>query len=399
MCIWQWLSMASAVWIRSTITYYGSLWYLLDFNCKLVNLYHEYSRVNFKQKLSLCFCGHFDTAVLMNILRQTMELHSTLQPNLTDNSPMKSNTTLDMATILYLSTACVIFVVGSLGNIAVIGAVTVYHKLRLMANVFIVNLAIADLLITGVVSPLAIIGILTNGSIFRTSRVLCEIFVVICTISCTTSVNSITLVAVNRYICICHGRLYTKVFNKKTITFILASLWLSSCSSRIPTVMDSYYETRSLHCTFDTSRLFSGIAFAVGISISCIITTYCYIKILFYFAKTKRALKRYSQNDESQHAIPLTDVRLLRSVIIVMLVFILGWFPFLLTQIIDGSGPETKYHIFSREWYLFVSALTHISSCTNSFIYANTNATFREGYIVFLKRCWSFTTKMTMNKH
>ena len=214
-----------------------------------------------------------------------MELHSTVQPNLTDNEPLKPNTALDMAITAYLSTTCVIFIVGSLGNIAVIGAVTVYHKLRVMANVFIVNLAVADLLITGVVSPLAIIGILTNGSIFRTSRVLCEIFVVTCTISCTTSVNSISLVAANRYVCICHRRLYIKVFNKKTIAFILASSWLSACFSRIPTVMDSYYETRVLHCTFDTSRIFSGIAFAVAISISCIITASCYIKIPFYFAK------------------------------------------------------------------------------------------------------------------
>ena len=327
-----------------------------------------------------------------------MELHSTFQPNLTDNEPLKPNTALDMAIIAYLSTTCVIFIVGSLGNIAVIGAVTVYHKLRVMANVFIVNLAVADLLITGVVSPLAIIGILTNGSIFRTSRVLCEIFVVICTISCISSINSITLVAINRYLCICHQRSYLKVFNRKTIAFILASSWIGACTSRIPTLMDSYYETRALHCSFDTSRLYSGIVFAITFSFSCIITVYCYIKILIYFAKTKRALKRYSQNDASQQAIPLTDVRLLRSVIIVMLVYILGWFPFLLTQTIDGSGPETKRHKFSREFYLFVSAFTHISSCANSFIYATTNSTFREGYMVFLKKCRSLV-KITFDKH
>ena len=303
-----------------------------------------------------------------------------------------------MAIILYLSATCVIVIVGSLGNIAVIGAVTVYHKLRLMANVFVVNLAVADLLVTSVVSPLTIIGILTNGSIFRTSRVLCEISVVLCTISCTTSINSITLVAINRYLCICHRRLYLKVFNRKTIAFILAWSWLGGCTSRIPTVMDSYYETRSLHCSFDTSRLFSGIVIATTISISFIITACCYIKILLYFAKTKRALKRYSQNDTSQQPIPLTDVRLLRSVIIVMLVFILGWFPHLMTSILDGSGPETKHHKFSREWYLFVSAFTHISTCANSFIYATTNSTFREGYILFLKKCWSFT-KIIVNKH
>ena len=221
----------------------------------------------------------------INILHLNMVLHSKFQPNLTDNEPLKPNTTLDMATVLYLSATCVIFIVGSLGNIAVIGAVTVYHKLRLMANVFVVNLAVADLLVSSVVSTLAIIGILTSGSIFRTSSVLCKIFVVICTISWTASINSITLVAVNRYLCICHRRLYLKVFNRKTIEFILASLWLGACSSKFPTVLDSYYETRLLHCSFDTSRLYSEIVFAITFSISCILTAYCYIKIRLYFAK------------------------------------------------------------------------------------------------------------------
>ena len=50
---------------------------------------------------------------------------------------------------------------------------------------------------------------------------------------------------------------------------------------------------------------------------------------------------------------------------------------------IDGSGPEKEHHKFSRELYLFAAAFPHISSCANSFIYATTNATFREGYIVF----------------
>ena len=51
--------------------------------------------------------------------------------------------------VTYLTLLCITTVSGNIGNMLVIGAVTTDKRLRKAGNVFILNLAIADLCVTG----------------------------------------------------------------------------------------------------------------------------------------------------------------------------------------------------------------------------------------------------------
>lgn len=68
---------------------------------------------------------------------------------------------------------------GCIGNILVIGAVFVHHKLRVLSNTFLVNLAVADLSVSAVINGFGILG-LVNVRFFEDKPALCEIIGIVC---------------------------------------------------------------------------------------------------------------------------------------------------------------------------------------------------------------------------
>ena len=51
---------------------------------------------------------------------------------------------------------CAVSVVGTIGNVFIIGAVCLSRRLRVRGNVFIINLAVADLIITSYIMPIGL---------------------------------------------------------------------------------------------------------------------------------------------------------------------------------------------------------------------------------------------------
>nr|XP_054750100.1 5-hydroxytryptamine receptor 4-like [Lytechinus pictus]XP_054750102.1 5-hydroxytryptamine receptor 4-like [Lytechinus pictus] len=68
---------------------------------------------------------------------------------------------------------------GCIGNILVIGAVFVHHKLRVLSNTFLVNLAVADLSVSAVINGFGILGLI-NVRFFEDKPALCEIIGIVC---------------------------------------------------------------------------------------------------------------------------------------------------------------------------------------------------------------------------
>ena len=58
----------------------------------------------------------------------------------------------------YLFIAFTASIVGTIGNVSVLSVIFVYKPLKNARNVFLVNLALADLLVTAIANPFGIIG-------------------------------------------------------------------------------------------------------------------------------------------------------------------------------------------------------------------------------------------------
>lgn len=78
------------------------------------------------------------------------------------------------------------------------------------------------------------------------------------------------------------------------------------------------------------------------------------------------------------------DIKLARTLLIVFIVFCFSWAPYALICMID------RYDKAPHSAYYFSVLFAHASSSTNSILYAVTNKSFRNGYILFLQRLRQF---------
>ena len=63
-----------------------------------------------------------------------------------------------VVSIPYLLIGSALCVFGTLGNLSVLGAVAVHRALQNSRSVFLVNLAIADLIVTSIADPFTVVG-------------------------------------------------------------------------------------------------------------------------------------------------------------------------------------------------------------------------------------------------
>eukprot|EP00064_Thunnus_orientalis_P000895 superscaffoldBa00000052_g896 len=136
------------------------------------------------------------------------------------------NFTLDSQVIgvgIFLS---VFILVAIVGNILVILSVLCNKHLQTVTNFFIVNLAMADLLLSIIVLPfsasLEVLGCWVFG------RVFCNIWAAVDVLCCTASILSLCIISIDRYIGVKYCLKYPSIMTERKAVAILILVWVSS---------------------------------------------------------------------------------------------------------------------------------------------------------------------------
>ncbi|XP_029114647.1 alpha-1A adrenergic receptor [Scleropages formosus] len=121
---------------------------------------------------------------------------------------------------------CLFILVAIVGNILVILSVLCNRHLQTVTNFFIVNLAIADLLLSIIVLPfsasLEVLGCWVFGRIF------CNIWAAVDVLCCTASIMSLCVISIDRYIGVKFCLKYPAIMTERKAAVILVVVWLSS---------------------------------------------------------------------------------------------------------------------------------------------------------------------------
>ncbi|XP_054763606.1 melatonin receptor type 1B-B-like [Lytechinus pictus] len=201
--------------------------------------------------------------------------------------------------------------------------------------------------------------------------------------SCACSMWSIAAIGVNRYVIICHWAKHSTNYNRKTVSLMLVAIWTISFLIALPNIVNwgGYrFDWKTMVCTADMAIdysytiYFSGMAFGIPL----FIIMYSYVRIYYYAWKSSSRLKRVAEEDglSLRHA---NDMKLVRSVLIIIVVFVSMCAPYALTVIID------RHTVAHRNMYIFSALLAHTNSSINCVIYAATNRNFRQGYLYFFR--------------
>lgn len=141
------------------------------------------------------------------------------------NSSCK-NVTLDSQVIGVGIFLAVFILVAIIGNILVILSVLCNRHLQTVTNFFIVNLAIADLLLSIIVLPfsasLEVLGCWVFG------RVFCNIWAAVDVLCCTASILSLCIISIDRYIGVKYCLKYPTIMTERKAGVILVVVWVSS---------------------------------------------------------------------------------------------------------------------------------------------------------------------------
>uniref|UniRef100_A0A8P0NIG8 Alpha-1B adrenergic receptor n=1 Tax=Canis lupus familiaris TaxID=9615 RepID=A0A8P0NIG8_CANLF len=112
------------------------------------------------------------------------------------------------------------------GNIVVILSVACNRHLRTPTNYFIVNLAIADLLLSFTVLPfsaaLEVLGYWVLGRIF------CDIWAAVDVLCCTASILSLCAISIDRYIGVRYSLQYPTLVTRRKAILALLGVWVLS---------------------------------------------------------------------------------------------------------------------------------------------------------------------------
>lgn len=128
-----------------------------------------------------------------------------------------------LGSLIPLGIICLVVI---FGNMMVIAAVRMTHKLRGATNLFIVSLAWADLMLGMVVLPFSAMYEVFDIWIF--GRIWCSIWLAIDVWVCTASILHLVVISLDRYIAVTHPITYPNIMTSNRAKLLILGAWILS---------------------------------------------------------------------------------------------------------------------------------------------------------------------------
>ncbi|XP_072037661.1 melatonin receptor type 1C-like [Amphiura filiformis] len=281
-------------------------------------------------------------------------------------------------------------ITGTIGNFLVIGSVMIHKKLRVLSNTFIVNLAIADLMVSIAVNASGLMATTTNGRFLYTRPGLCEFFGSVCITACLSSVMNIAAISINRYVKICHFKYYDKIYNRRTVPGMVIFVWIFCFCLDLPNFFrwgSHDFSPKFMLCSYDHrygAFSYTLFFFLGGFCLPWNISGLAYLKIFLFTRESNKKLRESMSNSAGGNSKPvgINELRILRSTVTIWAVFLIMWIPYAFAILLD-----TGYH-WPNGVYSFASMMAHFNSSINCILYAITSKHFREAYWSLLTCRW-----------
>ncbi|KAK7881726.1 hypothetical protein WMY93_030135 [Mugilogobius chulae] len=281
-----------------------------------------------------------------------------------------------MSPIIPIITAVysVVFVVGLFGNCLVMYVIIRYTKMKTATNIYIFNLALADALVTTTM-PFQSTDYMLNSWPF--GEVVCKVFIAIDYYNMFTSIFTLTMMSVDRYVAVCHP---VKALDFRTpvkAKMINVCIWILSSAAGIPAFVLGGTQTNSdiTECALQFPEpyvywdtLMKVCVFVFAFVVPVLIITVCY-SLMVLRLKSVRMLSGSREKDRNLR-------RITRLVVVVVAVFVVCWTPIHIFILVKAlvSIPESTGIMAA---YFFCVALGYTNSSLNPVLYAFLDENFK----------------------
>ncbi|XP_055063083.2 trace amine-associated receptor 13c-like [Misgurnus anguillicaudatus] len=251
-------------------------------------------------------------------------------------------------------------------NLLVIISISHFKKLHTPTNMLIFSLAVTDLLVGLIIMPLEAIRLIETCWYFKDT--ICRLFLFIVGLLLNTSLSNLVLIAVDRYVAVCHPLLYPqKITTTRTIIIICASWFYSSAYniSVIITTSQSKYTCYG-ECTVIIVFAWTVIDLFLFFLLPCSLIITLYLRI-FYVAhqqvKVINSLMRSGKHLTEGSVRRKSESKAALTLGIIVTVYLFCWIPYYILTL----TPNTRLTSVIAYFMLW---MVYINSALNPLIYA-----------------------------
>ncbi|XP_055063088.2 trace amine-associated receptor 13c-like [Misgurnus anguillicaudatus] len=250
-------------------------------------------------------------------------------------------------------------------NLLVIISISHFKKLHTPTNMLILSLAVSDLLVGLTVMPLEATKLIETCWYFGDT--ICKLFLIIMGLLLGTSLSNLVLIAVDRYVAVCHPLLYPqKITMTRTITIICLCWFFSSAYSIAMIVISPRIYTCYGECITMLTFFWSIADLFVSFLLPCTIIISLYLRI-FYVAhqqvKVINSLIRSEKHLTEGSVRRKSESKAALTLGIIVTVYLFCWIPFFILSLTPNTRLTSAIAYFML-WMLY------INSGLNPLIYA-----------------------------
>uniref|UniRef100_A0A674HYX6 Opsin 4 n=1 Tax=Terrapene triunguis TaxID=2587831 RepID=A0A674HYX6_9SAUR len=296
--------------------------------------------------------------------------------------------TLDVPDHAHYTIGTVILVVGitgTLGNFLVIYAFCRSRSLRTPANMFIINLAISDFLMSITQAPIFFTTSLHKRWIFGKKG--CELYAFCGALFGITSMITLMAIALDRYFVITRPLASIVVMSKKKALIILLGVWLYSLAWSLPPFFGwSAYVPEGLltSCSWDyvtftpSVRAYTMLLFCFVFFIPLIAIIYSYVFIFKAIKNTNEAVQNIGSDankvSQRQYQRMKNEWKMAKIALIVILLYVISWAPYSVVALVAFAGYS---HLLTPFMNTVPAVIAKASAIHNPIIYAITHPKYR----------------------
>ncbi|CAG5135133.1 unnamed protein product [Candidula unifasciata] len=312
--------------------------------------------------------------------------------NITDFNLSLANETLIIPTyekvLPYVLLVCYLLIcaLGLVGNALVIYVVLMFAKMKTVTNMYILNLALSDVLFLTILPVMGTTAVVKHW-IFGFA--MCKIYFVLYSINLFGGAFNLCVMSADRYLAVCHPIRSLKYRTPRIALFLCLCIWSVSFMVMLPIIL---YSTTTKHkdpnkerCVIvwpensliPADKAFIWYSFVLGFAIPVSLISVFYVLVIIRLRHVGPAKK--SKEKQRSHR------RVTRLVFTVISVYLVCWLPYWSFQAHIVFNNVTAHHSTMVLIFNVFTVLSFANSSLNPFLYAFLSDNFRKSFVKAFK--------------